>query len=56
MPHDRPRERYYPHIPNAELLLPAAVPNNTIINELEQPITVQTSLPNLSYPHHGMII
>lgn len=57
MPPDRPHERRSPRIPTAELsLLPGAVPSNTIINELNQPITAETSLPNLHYPHHAMII
>ncbi len=57
MPPDRPHERHYPPIPIAEpAFLPGAVPSNTIINELNQPITAETSLPNLYYPHHAMII
>lgn len=54
MPPDRPHES---RIPSAELsLLPGAVPSNTIINELNQPITAETSLPNLHYPHLAMIM
>lgn len=56
MPPDRPHERRYPRIPSAELSLLAAIPSNTIINELNQPITAETSLQNLHYPHHAMII
>lgn len=57
MPPDHPHERRYPRILTTELtLLPGAVPSNTIINELNQPITAETSLPNLHYPHHAMII
>lgn len=56
MPPDRPHESCYPLIPTAELALPDAVPSNTIINELNRPITAETSLPNLHYPHHAMII
>lgn len=57
MPQDRPHERRYPRILTAELsALPGAVPSNTIINELSQPITAETSLSNLHYPHHAMII
>lgn len=57
MPPDRPLESRYPCSPTAELSpLPGAVPSNTIINELNQPITAEASLPNLHYPHHAMII
>lgn len=56
MPPDHPHESCYPLIPPAELPLPDAVPSNTIINELNQPIAAETSLPNLHYPHHAMII
>lgn len=57
MPPDHPHERRYPRILTTELtLLPGAVPSNTIINELNQPITAETSLHNLHYPHHAMII
>lgn len=57
MPPDRPHERHHPRIPSvARSPLPGDVPSNTIINELKQPITAETSLPNLLFPHHAMII
>lgn len=57
MPPDLPHERHYPCSPTAERSpLPGAIPSNTIINELNQPITAIASLPNLHYPHHAMII
>lgn len=57
MPLDRPHESCHPLIPAAELALPPdAVPSNTVINELNQPISAETTLPGLHYPHHAMII
>lgn len=57
MPPDHPHERRYPRILTAALSpLPGAIPGNTIINELNQPISAETALPDLHYPHHAMII
>lgn len=57
MPSDHSHGRHYSRILNAERSpLPSAIPSNTIINELNHPIAVETSHPNLNYPQHAMII